>query len=323
MVSGVRIEVVWKRFLSWMNEILKYIVTAIKGVCMGAANVVPGVSGGTIALMTGIYARLVHAISSFDTEAVRLFFTGKFKAFFNHIDGWFLISVVLGIVVGTLSLARLMTFLLGGYPIQTWAFFFGLIVASAIFMLLDVHGWRSLDGLFLALGIAFGAVLCSLTPAQTPDALWFVFLSGAISICAMILPGISGSFLLLLLGKYEYVFGALGDIAAGEAGGNEWAIVVAFGVGAVIGILAFSKLLDRLMRKWSRRTMIVLAGFLLGSLVKVWPWNNVEAGSEPHVVWAIVFAVVGLAVVFGLEYLSRKGKDSRGGGSPSGDSIDK
>ncbi len=279
-------------------------MVAVKGVCMGAANVVPGVSGGTIALMTGIYGRLVHSISSFDTATVKLFFTGKFGQFFKHIDGWFLLSVVLGIAVGTLSLAKLMTFLLAGYPIQTWAFFFGLIVASCIFMLMDVHGWRSLDGLFLALGIAFGAVLCSLTPAQTPDALWFVFLSGAICVCAMILPGISGSFLLLLLGKYECVFGAIGEIASGTAGGGEWAIVAVFGVGAVVGILAFAKLLDRLMEKWSRRTMIVLAGFLIGSLVKVWPWNNVEtAGSDLHIVGAVVFAIVGFALVFALEKL--------------------
>ncbi|MCD8207684.1 MAG: DUF368 domain-containing protein [Bacteroidales bacterium] len=299
-----------------MNEILKYVMVAVKGVLMGAANVVPGVSGGTIALMTGIYGRLVHSISSFDATAVKLFFTGKFRAFFKHIDGWFLLSVVIGISTGTELLAGLMTSLLAGYPIQTWAFFFGLIVASAIFMLLDVHGWRSLDGLFLALGIAIGAVLCSLTPAQTPDALWFVFVSGAICVCAMILPGISGSFLLLLLGKYAYVFGALGDIVSGHGGWNEWAIVVAFGVGAVIGILAFSKLLDRLMKKWSRRTMLVLAGFLLGSLVKVWPWNNVEPGSEPHVVWALVFAIVGFAVVFLVEFLFREGGSSSGDSSP-------
>ncbi len=294
-----------------MNEVLKYIVVAVKGVCMGAANVVPGVSGGTIALMTGIYGRLVHSISSFDTTAVKLFFTGKFGQFFKHIDGWFLLSVVLGIAVGTLSLAKLMTFLLGGYPVQTWAFFFGLIVASSIFMLMDVRGWRSLDGLFLALGIAFGAVLCSLTPAQTPDALWFVFLSGAICVCAMILPGISGSFLLLLLGKYACVFGAVGEIASGTAGGHEWAIVAVFAVGAVVGILAFAKLLNRLLEKWSRRTMIVLAGFLIGSLVKVWPWNNVEtAGSDLHIAGAVVFAIVGFALVFVLEKLSRKGGGS-------------
>ncbi len=292
-----------------MNEILRYIVTAIKGVCMGAANAIPGVSGGTIALMTGIYGRLVHSISSFDTEAAKLFFTGKFGQFFKHIDGWFLLSVVLGIVVGTLSLARLMTFLLGGYPIQTWAFFFGLIVASCIFMLRDVHGWKVMDVVFLVAGIVLGAVICSLTPAQTPDALWFVFVSGAISICAMILPGISGSFLLLLLGKYAYVFGALGDIASGRAGGNEWAIVAAFGLGAIFGILAFSKLLDKLMERWLRQTMIVLAGFLIGSLVKVWPWSNVEAGggSDLHVAGAVVFAVVGFAVVFIIELISRAG----------------
>ncbi len=304
-----------------MKEVWKYIVTAVKGILMGAANAIPGVSGGTIALMTGIYGRLVHSISSFDTVAVKLFFTGKFGQFFKHIDGWFLLSVGLGIVVGTLSLARLMIFLLGGYPIHTWAFFFGLIVASAIFMLIGIKGWKVLDGVFLVAGIALGAVICSLTPAEgTPDALWFVFISGVICICAMILPGISGSFLLLLLGKYEYVFKAIGALASGRAGANDWAIVVVFVLGAAVGILAFSKLLDKLMERWGRQTMIVLAGFMIGSLVKVWPWANVPSagGSDLHIVGAVIFALVGLAVVFGLEMLSRRG-GSGVEGSPSSD----
>ena len=170
-----------------------------------------------------------------------------------------------------------MQMLLSDFPIQTWAFFFGLIVASSIFILRGISGWKLADGLFLVLGCVLGVVVCTLSPTQTPDALWFIFLSGALAICAMILPGISGSFILLILGKYQYIMGVITGLVAGENIVSNLIILSVFLLGAVIGIIAFSKFLHWLLARWHKETLIVLAGFIIGSLVKVWPWSNTEA----------------------------------------------
>ncbi|MCD8312791.1 MAG: DUF368 domain-containing protein [Bacteroidales bacterium] len=291
-----------------MKEFWKYMLVVLKGIGMGAANAVPGVSGGTIAFLTGIYERLVKAISSIDTTAVRLLFTGKFRQLFRHIDGWFLVSVLVGVVISTLSLAKLMTFLMESYPVQTWAFFFGLIVASSIFILKDIHGWKPRDVAMLLIGVIVGAGICLITPGRTPDKLWFIFIAGAIAICAMILPGISGSFLLLLLGKYEFIMATLGAIVSGEADGYDFAVIAVFLVGALIGILAFAKLLNKLLEKWFRPTLVFLAGFIIGSLVKVWPWSNIPHGSDPHIVGGILFIFVGIVLVFVLEWASARAR---------------
>ena len=272
-----------------MKGLLNYIGIAVKGACMGAADVIPGVSGGTIAFIMGIYDRFVGAIASVNAEAIKLLFKGRFRDFWKHIDGSFLLALILGIGVSVVGLAGLMQMLLEDFPIQTWAFFFGLIVASSIFILRGISGWAWRDGGFLALGVVLGVVICTLSPTQTPDALWFIFLSGAIAICAMILPGISGSFILLILGKYQYIMGTItalvGNIGAlwGSTEASSalfWeslAVMAVFGVGAVVGILGFSKFLHWLLARWNKETLIVLAGFIIGSLVKVWPWSNTEA----------------------------------------------
>ena len=322
-----------------MKGLLNYIGIAVKGACMGAADVIPGVSGGTIAFIMGIYDRFVGAIASVNAEAVKLLFKGRFRDFWKHIDGSFLLSLILGIGISIVGLAGLMQMLLADVPIQTWAFFFGLIVASSIFILRGISGWAWRDGGFLALGVVLGVVICTLSPTQTPDALWFIFLSGAIAICAMILPGISGSFILLILGKYQYIMGTItalvGNIGAlwgsTEASAtifwNSLAVMAVFGVGAVVGILGFSKFLHWLLARWNKETLIVLAGFIIGSLVKVWPWSNSEAivrsqfsnlaaieGILPaelvdqhigladmHIGGAITFAVIGFCLVTGIE----------------------
>ena len=260
-----------------MKGLLKNIVTAIKGACMGAADVIPGVSGGTIAFIMGIYDEFVGSLASINMEAVKLLFSGKFKAFWKHINGSFLISLVIGIGISVVALAGIMQYLLANKPIQTWAFFFGLIVASSIFIIRGISGWKLREGLFLIFGVILGITICTLSPTQTPDGLWFIFLSGAIAICAMILPGISGSFILLILGKYQYIMGVISDLVSGVNIGQNILIIGVFGIGAVIGILSFSKLLHWLLARWEKETMIVLAGFIIGSLVKVWPWNNMEA----------------------------------------------
>ena len=318
-----------------MKKILNYIMVAIKGACMGAADVIPGVSGGTIAFITGIYDQLVGSINSINAEALKLFFTGKFKEFWKHINGSFLLSLFCGILVSVVSLAGLMQYLLDSHPIQTWAFFFGLIVASSLFILRGIKGWNLKSVGFLILGVILGVTVCTLSPTTTPDALWFIFLSGAIAICAMILPGISGSFILLILGKYQFIMQVISELTSGQNVAQNLVIVAVFGAGAVCGILAFSRFLHWLLGRWHKETLIVLAGFIIGSLVKVWPWNNmdaivqaqfpqarslVEAGANPltrelynkyfayvdlQITSAIIFAIIGFSLVAGVEIIGK------------------
>jgi putative membrane protein len=252
-------------------------MTALKGSCMGAADVIPGVSGGTIAFIMGIYDEFVSSIASINKEAIQLLLKRQFKAFWKHINGTFLLSLVIGIGISIVSIASIMQNLLSNYPIQTWSFFFGLIVASSLFIIRGISGWRVSDIALLIGGVALGAVVCTLSPTRTPDDLWFIFISGAIAICAMILPGISGSFILLILGKYEYIMARITEFTSGVNVSGNLAVLAVFGIGAVVGILGFSKFLKWLLARWNKETMIVLAGFIVGSLVKIWPWSNTEA----------------------------------------------
>jgi putative membrane protein len=290
-----------------MRKLKDYIMLGVKGACMGGADVIPGVSGGTIAFITGIYDEFVGSIAKVDTEAVKLLLKGKIRDFWNHINGWFLLSVGAGIGVSVVALAGLMQMLLSTFPIQTWAFFFGLIVASSIFILRGISGWKVREALLVIFGVILGTTVCTLSPTQTPDALWFIFISGAIAICAMILPGISGSFILLILGKYQYIMGVISGLVAGEEIGRNLTIIAVFLVGAVVGILGFSKFLHWLLARWNKETLIVLAGFIIGSLVKVWPWSNVEALEQVeatgsmHIAGAVIFALIGFSLVTGVE----------------------
>lgn len=299
----------------------------VKGACMGAADVIPGVSGGTIAFIMGIYDEFIGSIARIDSEAVKLLLKGRIREFWKHINGTFLLSLVAGIGVSVVALAGLMQMLLSDFPIQTWAFFFGLIVASSIFILRGISGWKMSDGLFLVLGCVLGVVVCTLSPTRTPDALWFIFLSGAIAICAMVLPGISGSFILLILGKYQFIMERITEIVSGVNLASNILVMAVFLIGAVVGILSFSKFLHWLLARWHKETLIVLAGFIIGSLVKVWPWSNTEAIvcsqfpevevldeaafdtavstfaplTEPHILSAVLFALIGFSLVTGIE----------------------
>ena len=295
-----------------MKGFLKNIIVAVKGACMGAADVIPGVSGGTIAFIMGIYDDFVGSLAAINGEAVKLLFKGQFKAFWKHINGSFLLSLVIGIGISVVSLAGLMQMLLSDFPIQTWAFFFGLIVASSIFIIRGISGWRLREGLLLVLGIILGVVICTLSPTQTPDGLWFIFLSGALAICAMILPGISGSFILLILGKYQYIMGVISDLVSGIEFGRNLLILGVFAIGAVVGILGFSKFLHWLLARWNKETLIVLAGFIIGSLAKVWPWSNPEALAQADAAGsmlygsAALFALIGLSLVTGIELIGKR-----------------
>ena len=295
-----------------MKGFLKNIIVAVKGACMGAADVIPGVSGGTIAFIMGIYDDFVGSLAAINGEAVKLLFKGQFKAFWKHINGSFLLSLVIGIGISVVSLAGLMQMLLSDFPIQTWAFFFGLIVASSIFIIRGISGWRLREGLLLVLGIILGVVICTLSPTQTPDGLWFIFLSGALAICAMILPGISGSFILLILGKYQYIMGVISDLVSGIEFGRNLLILGVFAIGAVVGILGFSKFLHWLLARWNKETLIVLAGFIIGSLAKVGPWSNPEALAQADAAGsmlygsAALFALIGLSLVTGIELIGKR-----------------
>ena len=297
-----------------MRKLKDYIMVGVKGACMGAADVIPGVSGGTIAFIMGIYDEFVGSIARIDSQAVHFLLKGRFKEFWKHINGSFLLSLVAGIGISVIALAGLMQMLLSDFPIQTWAFFFGLIVASSLFIIRGISGWKLRDGLLLILGVALGAAICTLSPTQTPDGLWFIFLSGALAICAMILPGISGSFILLILGKYQFIMGCISDLVAGVDFGRNLLILGVFMVGAVVGILGFSKFLHWLLARWHRTTLIVLAGFIIGSLVKVWPWSNLEAMEQVSRCggylwgWALLFAVIGFSLVTGIEIAGRQRK---------------
>lgn len=319
-----------------MGKFTKNILIGIKGACMGAADVIPGVSGGTIAFIMGIYDEFVASVASINSQAVRLLFSGRFKEFWKHINGTFLLSLFIGIGISVIALAGLMQHLLTHHPIQTWAFFFGLIVASSLFILRGISGWKWSDGCLLVAGVILGVIICTLSPTQTPNGLWFIFLSGAIAICAMILPGISGSFILLILGKYQYIMGVITGLVSGINIGQNLLIITVFLAGAATGILAFSKFLHWLLGRFNKQTLIVLAGFIIGSLVKVWPWNNTEAivcsqfpemasmaetldGPLPEAVLseyaaainpqtgsAILFALIGFFLVTGIELLAKR-----------------
>lgn len=297
-----------------MAAILSDIGNGLKGFAMGAANVIPGVSGGTIALITGIFGRIINALNglmSFKTW--KLLFAGKFKEFVSKVDGRFLLAVMIGAVLSVFTLAKLMLYLLDQYPVQTWAFFLGMIAASAVFMLAEVRCWRVSYGLWIAVGIGLGIALCTLSPTETTDDLWFIFICGAIAICTMILPGVSGSFILLLLGKYEYIMNAIRYL--------NWPVLAVFGIGCAIGIVAFSKALHWLLARYQQQTMLVLVGFVMGSLIKVWPWSDealaaataASDGSAPvtageMLIPGIIWIVIGIAAVVLLELA---GKASR------------
>lgn len=295
---------------------MHHIIVALKGFGMGAANVVPGVSGGTIALLTGIYSDIVGALNAVtEKETWKSLLHGRFREFWRLIKGDFLVALLVGVLLSVFSLAKLVTWCLTYYPILTWAFFFGLILASAVVMVRGIKDFRGADLIPAAIGLALGLVICTMSPTKTTDDIWFIFLCGAISICAMILPGISGSFILLVMGKYHYIMQAITDL--------NWPVIIMFGVGCVVGILAFAKLLHWLLARWERQTMLVLLGFVFGSLVRVWPWYDGEAvaaaqllrtGSvsplDLQIPGAVIWCAVGIAAVVLFELLGSRKKSA-------------
>lgn len=244
-----------------------YLLIGIKGIAMGAADVIPGVSGGTIAFITGIYEELINSIKSIGPGTLPLLLKGRFREFWKAINGNFLLSLVTGIFISILSLARLLKYLLENYPVLIWSFFFGLIVASAIYVARTVRKWPPPVIISGIAGIGIAWVITVLTPAEANTTWWFIFLSGSIAICAMILPGISGSFILVLLGMYRFILDAVSNL--------NIPVIILFLAGAAIGIILFSNFLSWLLKKYHNMTIALLAGFMIGSLNKVWPWKQV------------------------------------------------
>lgn len=280
---------------------------SVKGMCMGAADVVPGVSGGTIAFITGIYDELINSIKSINAASLKMFFTGKWGEFWKMINGKFLLFLLAGIGISVFSLAKIITWLLVAYPVLVWSFFFGLVLASTWFVGKDVkeRNWKT--GLGFLLGAALAFYITVATPAETPSHFLFVFLCGAIAICAMILPGISGSFILVLLGKYFFIMEAVKTL--------DLKVIAIFGIGACVGITSFSRLLSYALSHMRNITLAVLSGFMLGSLNKVWPWKETIEGIERNVapnafVWqAVCLALLGFVMVYGIEKISSKSEN--------------
>lgn len=289
---------------------------------MGGADVVPGVSGGTIAFITGIYETLLDSIKSVDLQALNYLKKFQIKALWAHINGTFLVVLFAGIITSFLSLSKVITYLLDTYPIQLWSFFFGLIIISALMVLREIKKWDV--GVFIAiiLGVAIAYFITGAVPSETNDSPWFLFIIGAVAICAMILPGISGSFIVLLFGKYEFMMAALKDRNIGD--------ILIFMAGCVVGILSFARVISWLFKKYHNLTIGVLSGFMIGALNKVWPWKEtiktyvdrhdvvkplyevnvlpndylIKTGIEPHFIEAIGFAAAGFFIVLFIDRLA-------------------
>ena len=243
-----------------------YIILGAKGICMGASDVVPGVSGGTMAFILGIYEELIDAIRSFDLKSFQFLVTLKIRPLLDRISWRFLLAVGIGIFTAIFTLARLLSWLLNNSPVFIWSFFMGLILASVVSVSRRVEKWRVPTWLCLVGGTLGAYFLVGLVPVSTPNAPWFLFLCGAVAICAMILPGISGAYILVLLGKYQYVLDAVNH--------RDVFVLALVSAGACVGIVAFSRILGWLLRNYHDLMVAILTGLMLGSLRKVWPWKE-------------------------------------------------
>ncbi|NPA37649.1 MAG: DUF368 domain-containing protein [Chlorobi bacterium] len=297
--------------------------TVLKGIAMGAANVIPGVSGGTIALITGIFERLINALKSFDLTAAKLLFSGKFKEFANHIDLYFLIALFSGVGIAIITLARLFKFLFENYPVYIWAFFFGLVLASVYYVATTVNKWSLSAVLSFLAGTAVAMTITFLKPGTEDSSFLYLLLCGVVAICSMILPGLSGSFVLLLMGNYKLVMvDAINDL--------NISVLLPVGIGAIGGLLLFSHFLSWLLKKYHDQTIATLAGFILGSLGILWPWKESITktfgekvkviGYEWHIpkmngefYFAFLFIILGILTIVLTEYLAGKGgKEAKG-----------
>lgn len=301
------------------RNIKDYLVIGLKGMAMGAADVVPGVSGGTIAFISGIYEELLGSISNVNLGLFKTLKKEGFKAAWTQLNGNFLASLFLGIFVSIVSLAKAIKYLLENEPVLLWSFFFGLVLASIIYIAKQITKWNAVSFIVLILGAFLAYYITTLNPLVSENSSpIFIFIAGAIAICAMILPGISGSFILVLLGAYKPVLNALNN--------KDFKTILIFMAGAIVGLLTFSRVLKWLFKHYKNITLAALTGFIIGSLNKIWPWketltwrtnsHGVEVpfnqqsvtpfsfDGDAQLVMAIVLAIVGFAIILGMERLA-------------------
>lgn len=299
-----------------------FLILYLKAFCMGVADLIPGVSGGTIAFITGIYEGMLDAVSSVNKRSLAALLRLDFKGFLSVVHIRFLIPLFGGILSAVFLLARLMHYLISEKPIPTWATFFGLIGASIIVIFRELDHPKAAKNLIpLVVGAVFAWIMVSLIPVNTPTDSWFIYLCGVIAITAMILPGLSGSFLLLILGKYEFITGAVKS----PFSDGHMIILLTFVAGTVTGIMGFTRILNWFLKHYRSQTMAFLTGILIGSMKKVWPWKEIletkvirgkvrvlrDANIMPHefnaqVALAIILCITGFVAVLWMESKSRK-----------------
>lgn len=301
------------------RNFLQYIFITLKGIAMGAADVIPGVSGGTIAFISGIYEELITSINNINLTTFKIWKAEGFKVFWTKLNGNFLIALFSGIFISLFSLATLVSWLLENEPILLWSFFFGLITASIYIVGKSIEKWSFSTILMLLIGAVVAFFITTLPPNENVGSLPYLFLSGAIAVCAMILPGISGAFILVLLGSYKIILDAVHE--------RDLKIVITVGLGAIVGLLSFARLLKWMFKNYKNATLAVLTGFIIGSLPKIWPWKKVlatktfgekvipisEMNISPFVfdgdnklLFAVVLAIIGFSLIFILEKVASK-----------------
>ena len=268
------------------RSMLAYIKVSLSGFAMGVANVIPGVSGGTMAFLLGIYEELIEAIRKIASiETIKDIFTFKIKKLLDTLPWKFLLALAIGVLIALGSCAKLFTYLVTDHAVLTFAFFFGLVAASVFAVLKKVKKWSASRFLMFVIGIAAAFLIVTLVPVNTPNVWWMSLGGGMIVICAMILPGISGSFLLLVLGQFKYVWGSVAILASLGKGVSSEVLInavktVAFlGVGCIVGLGSFVHLLNYLFKKYHDLTVVTLIGFMVGSLWKLWPWKTIVSYS--------------------------------------------
>ncbi len=313
---------------------LQYAVITAKGLAMGAADVVPGVSGGTIAFISGIYEELIESIHKLDLGFFKIWNKENFKTAWAEYNLSFLVALFLGVGISIISLAKAITWLLDNHPVLVWSFFFGLVIASILFVGKQVTSWNTKTILALIIASALSYLITIADPVGSPDAIWFLFLAGFVAIIAMILPGISGAFILLLLGAYTSVIGTITQLGEGVSK-LDWSVITAalgklgvFGLGAIVGIKVFSKALNWMFKHHKNLILAILTGFMIGALNKIWPWKEVLEyrlnhngekvpfidrsilpnyyEADPKILLAIIFCILGFLSIFILERVANK-----------------
>ncbi|GAA3613209.1 DUF368 domain-containing protein [Flavivirga amylovorans] len=302
------------------RRLIDYLIISLKGLAMGAADAVPGVSGGTIAFISGIYEDLISSISNINVSLFKTLFSKGLKAFWEQLNGNFLLALASGIIISFVSFMKLAKYLLENHPILIWSFFFGLIVASIYFVGKQISKWNIPVIIALIIGAVIAFYITRLPALSTSESSLFLFFAGAIAICAMILPGISGSFILIILGAYKTLSDAIHDIDIKK--------ILVFAGGALVGLLSFSHILKWLFKNYHNITLALLTGFIFGSLNKVWPWKETltwhtnskgiktpvlqksispfSFDGDSQLLFSIILMIIGFLTIFILEKVGSK-----------------